>query len=61
VTAIPTPIRAIEGGFGDLFNQEMGLAVHDAVALLNRRAPNGSARWLLPVPSGPGKNASSRC
>ena len=51
---------AVEGGVGEFLEQDVGFAVEDAVALLDGGVADGLRRWLLPVPAGPRKSASSR-
>jgi len=50
---------AVDGGIGDLLDEGVSLTVEDTVALLDRAATDGLAIWLLPVPGGPRKSASS--
>jgi hypothetical protein len=49
----------IDGSIGDFLKQGVSLTVNHAVALPDDRMSDGCARWLLPVPVGPRKSASS--
>jgi hypothetical protein len=47
--------RAVDGGFGDLLNEQMGFAIDHAIAVLDRGAPDGLRQVALAGPWRPKK------